>query len=346
MHKLFLSLLLPCMLHSMQNFLLSAFPAAMSGLVGYSAGRQHHMQEAEKNSAAFNKLLTEHEHLKSHLTKSGLLIRGTHQVVLCNPLNTLFNRSIEHRDEQGMHTILHHVRDLFDINGLDQNGRTALHVATLQKNEPCMKFLRLNGANPDTLDVFGMAPMHYAAHANDIETMTLLSAFGANLNIKRPEDGLTPLTAALKANKQEAIAFLLALKHQRAEMEREPSDKTERAPSPDHRVTLLGSLRVALEMQKRANQEACGSLNLIFHAFLERNPECPICFEEMPTDIRITPCCQRGVCATCETGLSKQPACPFCRSPFNNEPFLIYQRSSPPRPASRNAQAPASSCDG
>lgn len=325
MRKLLLCIYITCTLHPMEQFLMSAIPAAVSGFIGYSTAQNQHHQITEQQSQAYTTLQHEHEQLKNNLIKSGLLLRGTHQVVVCNPLNTLFNRSIENGDEQGMQVVLKTMQDRFNINGFDENGATALHLAARKKNERCMKYLFLHGANPNISDGFDMTPMHYAAQANDIETMTLLITSGADLNIKRKIDGLTPLMAALKANKHEAITFLLALKNKRAEMER--------APSPDHSVNISSSLLMALELQKKTAQNidsptTCDSLNLIFYAFLERNPECLICFEEMSTNVHIATCCQKGVCDDCAKQLAKKPTCSFCMKPFEGEPFLIYQRNA------------------
>lgn len=343
MHKLFLYVCITFTIHPMEH-LLSAIPAAMSGFVGYSAGRHQHLQETEELSQTYNKLLGEHNQLKSDLSKSGLLIRGIHQTVLCNPLNTFFNLSIEAGDENGMEAILRHRQNIFNINGLDENGATALHIAARKKNEYCIKYLCTLQANPNTPDIFGMTPMHYAAQANDTSMIACLITHGADPNIKRKEDGLSPLMAAIKANKREAMQFLLALKHQRAEIDR--------APSPDHSVNLLGSLNFALEKQRALSASGHDSedlrnshdtLALIFHIFLQRNPECLICFDTIADQVRITKCCEKGICPACADKLLCKEECAFCRNPFSSESLLIYTKNSPPRSASPSPAASSSS---
>lgn len=331
MRRLFLCMCFTFVIHPMEQFLLPAVSASMAGLVAYSAGRQRHLSETEQHSQAYAKLSTELEQLKDNLSKSGLLIRGIHQTVLCNPLNTLLNRSIEVGDENGMSSVLLHMRETFNINGLDENGSTALHIAARKKNEYCMKYLCALGAAPNTPDIFGMTPIHYAAQADDPEIIATLIHLGADLNVKTG-NGYTPLMVALRADKKNATAFLLALKNIRAEIDR--------APSPDHLVNLKGSFRMALELQRELTtnespNSSHDSLALIFHAFLERNPECLICCDELPAQIYITKCCEKGLCPACvnDPRLDKK-RCAHCREPLQPEPYMFYTQSSPTRPRS------------
>jgi ankyrin repeat protein len=319
----------------MEKFLLATIPPAVTAFMGYSAARHQQTNTIEQHVQAYEGLSTEHEVLKADLLKSGFIIRGTHKTVFCNPLNTFFNRLLDDGNETGMQALVHTMSDRFDINGLDENGATALHIAARKRNERCMEYLQQHGANPNIPDIFGMTPFHYAAQANDISVMAYLLTLNADADAKRIDDGLSPLMLALKSNKREAIEFLLALKYKRAEIER--------APSPDHSVSLLSALRFALAMKKEsflnpADSDTNHSLELIFHAFLERNPDCPICYHEIPATMYITSCCQKGVCPTCAPQLPKH-VCSFCCTELGAEPFIIFQRDSPPHTGANSSSS-------
>uniref|UniRef100_A0A665UFP3 Serine/threonine-protein phosphatase 6 regulatory ankyrin repeat subunit C-like n=1 Tax=Echeneis naucrates TaxID=173247 RepID=A0A665UFP3_ECHNA len=70
----------------------------------------------------------------------------------------------------------------FDINILDDNGRTCLHAAASGGNVDCLNLLLNNGADVDIKDILGRSPLHYAAaNGNSHCTISLVRA-GANVN--------------------------------------------------------------------------------------------------------------------------------------------------------------------
>jgi ankyrin repeat protein len=56
-----------------------------------------------------------------------------------------------------------------DVNGRDQEGRTALMVATLQRNLPLIQRLLDGGASVDLGDNAGLTPLMVAAKQGDVE---------------------------------------------------------------------------------------------------------------------------------------------------------------------------------
>lgn len=320
----------------LSKFLLGAGAAAVAGISYVSNQNNTYATELKTLTDEHTQLQIEHEQLKDSIRRSGMLIRGVHGIHLCNPLNTLFNKALEDRDEDGFNALLRLAKN-FDINGLDENGTTALHIATRYKNKPLIKMLTAMHAHPNAPDVFTMTPLHYAAQANDIEMMSCLIGQGADPNARNARRQ-TPLMVALEANKREATEFLIAIKHARAE--------SDRAPSPDHCASLMGSLQMAIDRKKELMAshdmspeeltEHSNILSLIFHAFLERNPECLICYNPVPNEIFITKCCEKGLCRDCAHEITKKTGavCAFCRQTITLESFLTYTRNSPSRPAS------------
>jgi hypothetical protein len=304
--------------------------ALATTFVGF-AYHQHDRQEIQRLQDRSRRLESEHRELQNKLSTSGMLIKGDRGIHLCNPLNTLFNAALEKSDEAGMNAVLRLARN-FDINGLDENGSTALHIGARAKNMPLLKYLCASGAHPDTQDIFGMTPLHYAAQANDVKVLTCLIKLGADPN-RRNNNDQTPVMMALSANKREATEFLLALKHEKAQCER--------APSPDHCTSLIGTLAMAMREQARdpnARDLADDMLSLIFKAFIERNPECAICYEPGPDSVCIIKCCEKGLCASCAEKINTvQGSCAFCRAEVTVESFLIYTRPTDPQPSSSHA---------
>ncbi len=104
-----------------------------------------------------------------------------------------------------------------DINGKDNNGKTALQSAsvrkfgsTLDENLEMVKLLLENGADPNIKDLEGNTALITIAAENwqeDANTVDLLLKYGANPSIKNNE-GLTALDVARQNNNSKIIALL------------------------------------------------------------------------------------------------------------------------------------------
>ena len=71
-----------------------------------------------------------------------------------------------------------------NINAQDENGFSALHAATQEKNINMVSFLLQNGANVNIQDAFGNTPISRTNLATPIELFRMLLEAGANPNIK------------------------------------------------------------------------------------------------------------------------------------------------------------------
>ena len=73
----------------------------------------------------------------------------------------------------------------FDVNAVDQNNLTVLHIAAWNDDHYLCRFLLRNGANVMMKDAFGRTAFHYAAMRGNIEFMShLLDVIGyQNMNV-------------------------------------------------------------------------------------------------------------------------------------------------------------------
>lgn len=78
-----------------------------------------------------------------------------------------------------------------DINGLDLNGSTALHLAATKNSQKSLKYLVEHGADINACDKHGRTPLYNAISAKYIAVITYLAEHGADLSIK-DEWGMTP----------------------------------------------------------------------------------------------------------------------------------------------------------
>ncbi|KAH8856448.1 Ankyrin repeat and death domain-containing protein 1A [Schistosoma japonicum] len=85
------------------------------------------------------------------------------------------------------------------INGLDNFGCTALHLACENNQQHCVRLLLEAGANPEIQSENKQTPLHYAVSQDKLEAVEALLFCGAPLNVK-DKDGQTPLMVAAKAN--------------------------------------------------------------------------------------------------------------------------------------------------
>jgi peptidoglycan/LPS O-acetylase OafA/YrhL len=99
-----------------------------------------------------------------------------------------------------------------DVNVFTSSSITALLAAVFQKHDAIALMLLERGANPNAVDAKGSSPLIEAAWQGNISLLSALITKGANVNYARPSDGITALTAAKSANKDQAIKVLTAAK--------------------------------------------------------------------------------------------------------------------------------------
>lgn len=78
-----------------------------------------------------------------------------------------------------------------DINALNFDGRTALHIMVLRGRLDCVVALLSRGAEHSIGDKEGNTPLHIAVKQTNIPIVQALAVFGANLEAKNNE-GHTP----------------------------------------------------------------------------------------------------------------------------------------------------------
>ncbi|XP_062614977.1 ankyrin-3-like [Saccostrea cucullata] len=79
-----------------------------------------------------------------------------------------------------------------DINLVDKDGRTSLHMACFNGNLKVLKLLIHYGANVNIADRTGSTALHIAAQNQDIDILPCLISNGGNVNLQ-DQKGLTPL---------------------------------------------------------------------------------------------------------------------------------------------------------
>ena len=64
------------------------------------------------------------------------------------------------------------------------------------------------------------------------------------------------------------------------------------------------------------------------------SPECPICFLELTSDMRISyfPCCSQSACTTCFDKIAEtvSPKCPYCTADFKKEVIGVLMQFQDP----------------
>lgn len=105
-------------------------------------------------------------------------------------------------------TLFHKVYKL-DINPKDINGRTPLHLASLEGQEQSSTLLIAWSTDMNEIDNEGLAPLHLAAVAKSYRIVRHLLMRGANRNTKN-KAGATPLKLAQQIGASEQIREALA----------------------------------------------------------------------------------------------------------------------------------------
>ncbi|KTD51454.1 ankyrin repeat-containing protein [Legionella quinlivanii] len=121
------------------------------------------------------------------------------------------NRSLLHAavTKNNKNALAELILDDVDLNVLDKNGRSALHLACINDARDAAALLLKGGdlVLNDT-DRLGYAPIHYAAQLNHVGLIELLAKAGANLNQPASGNG-TALHLACQNGKMPAVLALI-----------------------------------------------------------------------------------------------------------------------------------------
>lgn len=98
------------------------------------------------------------------------------------------------------------------IDALDGNARTALIHAAAYNNIGLLKWLVVQGANPDHQDRIGFSALHFAGQNRRVEVARFLLEKGANPNLQ-DNHGNSPLWTAVFNSMDEKGVMQLLLKY-------------------------------------------------------------------------------------------------------------------------------------
>ena len=107
-------------------------------------------------------------------------------------------------------------KDLSEITRWD--GRNSLHLASSNMTKPrpdevisrSIQLLLNNGFNPNSVDNFGLTPLHYAVKNNNKTAIKLLLRAGAKSNAAESSYGNSPLHYAATLGNEDFIQNLIA----------------------------------------------------------------------------------------------------------------------------------------
>lgn len=98
----------------------------------------------------------------------------------------------------------------YDINDGDQDGNTALMIASALGKARFVNFLLDNGAEVDRINSEGSTAVHKAAQAGNNQIIDILFTAGANIDM--PDfSGYTPLMQAVAAERRFTVERLVTL---------------------------------------------------------------------------------------------------------------------------------------
>ncbi|KAJ1521550.1 hypothetical protein ONE63_003207 [Megalurothrips usitatus] len=97
-----------------------------------------------------------------------------------------------------------------DINALNFDGRTALHIMVLRKRLDCAMALLSHGADSNVGDCDGNTPLHLAVSGRNYVLVQALIVFGASLNYKNHQ-GATPRHLATRDSSPDTNKILYLL---------------------------------------------------------------------------------------------------------------------------------------
>ena len=99
------------------------------------------------------------------------------------------------------------IKVLRDVNIKDENGNTALHLASFCGHRQIVKMLLDAGADVNYSEVDGYTALHYASYSGHRQIVKMLLDAGVDINIK-DKKGRTALYWALHKNKKDLVNLL------------------------------------------------------------------------------------------------------------------------------------------
>ncbi|KAL3640134.1 hypothetical protein CASFOL_015102 [Castilleja foliolosa] len=96
----------------------------------------------------------------------------------------------------------------YNIEQVDKDGSTALHLAVIGKREAVISHLLRKGANSEARDQDGATPLHYAVQVGALQTVKLLIKNKVDVNVADNE-GWTPLHVAMQTRNRDIAKVLL-----------------------------------------------------------------------------------------------------------------------------------------
>lgn len=127
-------------------------------------------------------------------------------------LNTTLNQNMEliktaRSGEVELLAIL--LREGADLNGTDEKGNAALHLAVQQTQFECVTLLLRYGANADIINKDGNTPLQIAASMGDVKMADILVRFGnADVN-KVGKKGTPPIHASVYRSSPKMLKYLI-----------------------------------------------------------------------------------------------------------------------------------------
>ncbi|TKY52572.1 Ankyrin-3 protein [Spatholobus suberectus] len=100
--------------------------------------------------------------------------------------------------------------DELDVNSVDSERRTPIHVAAREGHVGVIQFCVSMGGNPNCLDSKGWTPLHYAAWRGHVEAAECLLEC-SNVKCARDREGRTAFSVAAESEKSHARTRLLDL---------------------------------------------------------------------------------------------------------------------------------------
>ncbi|XP_077373590.1 uncharacterized protein LOC144016389 isoform X2 [Festucalex cinctus] len=100
------------------------------------------------------------------------------------------------------------LRNNAQVNLCDNQKKSALIQAVQEKHDTCANILLENKADPNLVDTDGNTALHLASSIPSISTVVLLVKHGANIDAKNLE-GMSPLCVAVQGDHIEVAEFLL-----------------------------------------------------------------------------------------------------------------------------------------
>ncbi|GFV19457.1 tyrosine-protein kinase Shark [Trichonephila clavipes] len=150
-----------------------------------------------------------------------------------------------------------------NLDAKNQEGQTAVHLASIAGFDDILDLLLKNAANPNIIDGNGLTPLHYACLNNKPSTVVVLIHYRANPQLRATETGWVPLHYAAFHGYTDVVQMLLSLNcpcHPRSNYNETPSDL---AMKNNHKDCL--SL-----LRNHIPHQPCSSRSSWFHENVDR----------------------------------------------------------------------------